>query len=137
MRTLVTKAREIGVTDPEFLRELDATESAAAAKSMAVVRNGVFPHWSLERYLLIGGVAATVVVNVFDVGGRAQRVETRLEQSADAIVDVQRTLDVVQADVVTIKVEQARVRTQLDLDESRAVRPRETPAFRSGARSVQ
>lgn len=133
-RRLSEQAREIGVTDPEFLRALERTEATAAAKSMAVIGNGVFPYWSLERYAILAGLIATVVMNVFDVGGRAERVENRLTQSATAIVDIQRTLDVVKADVTDIRIEQARVRTQLDISEDR--RPT-TPTFRSGERSVQ
>lgn len=132
-QSLADKARDLGIDDTSFLRALEKTEGAAKAKSMAVIRNGEFPYWSVERYVLIAGVITTVMLNTFDVGGRWERIENRVATSAADVEQVQRTLAAVQTDVLTIRLEQTRVRTELDIDAGRK-RP-ETPVFERGLTS--
>ena len=130
-RSLVDRAKDLGIEDAGFLRALSKTEGAAVSKSMAVVRNGDFPNWSVERWLLVAGVCLTVSTNVFDVGGRFERMENRQHQTAEEVRHVGTKVDQLQSDIVVIKVEQGRVRTELDLDTGRPnpVTPRFGPEW--------
>ena len=130
-QSLVDKARELGIEDAGFLRALDKTEGAAKSKSMAVVRNGDFPRWSVERWLLIAGVVVTVSTNLLDVGGKYKGIEMRQDQMTQAIAVVERKVDAVSLGLGEVQVEQARVRTQLDIEGDRNERPgqKRTPVF--------
>jgi hypothetical protein len=127
-QSLSDRARELGVTDPDFLRKADKVEGAASSKAMSILRNGDFPRWSPERWLLIASVVYQVSTNLFDVGGYKERMENRMTTATDRIVELQQTIDVMRADVVTIRLEQSRVRTELDLDSNRRP-PTTTPRF--------
>lgn len=128
-RSLAEQARELGIADPSFLRAVEKVEGAAASKSMAVVRNGEFPRWSVERWLLIAGVVVTVSTNLLDVGGKYKGIEMRQEQMTQAIEVVEHKVDAVWSDLGDVKVEQARVRTQLDIEADREPGAKRTPSF--------
>lgn len=131
-RPLAERARELGIEDSSFLRAVAKTEDAAGAKALAVIRNGTSPlHWSVERWLLIAGVVVTVSTNLLDVGGKYKGIEMRQEQMTRAISVVEQKVDSVSMGLGEVKVEQARVRTQLDMESSRDREsgPKRGPSF--------
>lgn len=134
---LAQRARALGCDDPDFLRALEKTESAASAKSMAVIRNGIFPKWSLERWVLLIGFGVTFGSSTFDWGGKYKAIEMKQEQITSALGVVERKVDGVSVDVGEMKVEQARVRTQLDIEADRDAGRKRTPVFSRPGTTVQ
>lgn len=129
-QSLADRARELGVDDEDFVRDLEQTERAVRIKSVYAVKNGAFPNWSLERWLLIASIAYTVSTNTFDFGGRYERLESSVLGSTQAVETLNARLVDVQTSLVVIQVEQARVRTQLDIEAARDADGRaRTPVF--------
>lgn len=64
--------------DPMLIRELQMLERLASGNVSYVAANGRFPKWTVERYLLVCGFAASLFVQAFYLGGKLQNVDLRL-----------------------------------------------------------
>lgn len=125
--SLTDRLKAIGVQDAALLRDIQLTEDVAITKSITATKNNAWPRWSLDRWMLIGGFSAAVITNVFDLGGYRERMESRLQQTSSEVNRVGQKVDQIQVELVHIQVEQGRVRTELDFENSRS-RP-QTPRF--------
>lgn len=115
-----------GVLTPEQMRKQRATESAANARFVYAASNGIFGRiWSVAKELWL------VIAFVWFVSDRWGGLEKRVADATAHIAGIQQSLGAIQANLIDVKVEQTRVRTQLEisLDRGDSERRRTTPVF--------
>lgn len=88
--------------DDALVREIQKTEGIAMRGVAQVAANGKFPHWPIERWLLVAGIVANSLAYTFGAGGtwrglsedvgslKAQfsSMSTRMDTLADRVNDI-------------------------------------------------
>lgn len=122
MADLADQVRAAGCDDDLLVAKVRAAARLAGDRSIEARSNNRFPHWSLERWLLvlgaIGGTIGFVFGGIFFLGGKWQRVEDAME----AIPSVQMQIKGVQQTLEQIN--QRLIRTE---EKVQAIAPDDPP----------
>lgn len=106
------------------LRELQAVESAANSRFVHAASNGIFVRiWSVAKELWL------VLAFIWFLSDRWGSLEKRVADSVVQVASIQQSLAAIQTNLIDVKVEQTRVRTQLEIELGRDSGQRRTPVF--------
>lgn len=89
-RPLSARVREMG--DETLAQEVEAMERIAMAGVSSVAANGKFPHWPVERWLLVVGFAASIVASTFGAGGKWRALTSDVDEMKRNIATISNSL---------------------------------------------